>query len=138
MCALLAALSLQNAAPEAALKRIAVKGVELAYTEAGAGEPVVLVHGSLVDYRYSLPLMRELLEINHALPGPARTTISGDTVFVAVSYPAASLRDEDVAFTIHSAMSVADATRAGYRAARLAAITAPIECPTTCTRVIFK
>jgi pimeloyl-ACP methyl ester carboxylesterase len=42
------------------LKTAKVNGIELAYTEAGAGEPVVLVHGSLVDYRYSLPLMREL------------------------------------------------------------------------------
>lgn len=42
------------------LKSVVVNGVELAYTEAGAGEPLVLVHGSLVDYRYSLPLMRQL------------------------------------------------------------------------------
>lgn len=44
----------------AQLKKISVNGDELAYVEEGAGEPVVLVHGSLVDYRYTLPLMREL------------------------------------------------------------------------------
>jgi len=32
-------------------KRVRVNGTELAYVERGRGQPVVLVHGSLVDYR---------------------------------------------------------------------------------------
>lgn len=42
------------------VKTVKANGVELAYAEAGAGAPVVLVHGSLCDYRYSLPVMQRL------------------------------------------------------------------------------
>src|SRR5437868_9793745 len=40
-----------SASPNPALKHIDVNGVELAYVEKGAGEPVVLVHGLISDYR---------------------------------------------------------------------------------------
>jgi non-heme chloroperoxidase len=34
------------------VRRVSVNGVELAYVEAGQGDPVVLVHGGLQDYRF--------------------------------------------------------------------------------------
>jgi pimeloyl-ACP methyl ester carboxylesterase len=34
------------------VKRIRVNGTDMAYVEAGQGEPLVLIHGSLCDYRY--------------------------------------------------------------------------------------
>jgi pimeloyl-ACP methyl ester carboxylesterase len=34
------------------VKKTRVNGYDMAYVEAGQGEPVVLVHGSLCDYRY--------------------------------------------------------------------------------------
>ena len=34
------------------LSTMRVNGYDVAYIEAGQGEPVVLVHGSLCDYRY--------------------------------------------------------------------------------------
>jgi pimeloyl-ACP methyl ester carboxylesterase len=34
------------------VKRISVNGYDMTYVEAGEGEPLVLVHGSLCDYRY--------------------------------------------------------------------------------------
>ncbi len=37
-----------------------VNGYDMAYVEQGAGEPVVLVHGSLQDYRYWAPQMAPL------------------------------------------------------------------------------
>jgi pimeloyl-ACP methyl ester carboxylesterase len=37
------------------VKRVQVNGTELAYVERGKGEAVVLVHGSLVDYRFWAP-----------------------------------------------------------------------------------
>ena len=40
-----------SALPNPALKHIHVNGVELAYVEKGEGEPVVLVHGLISDYR---------------------------------------------------------------------------------------
>jgi non-heme chloroperoxidase len=33
-------------------KRVAIDGIELHYVEQGAGEPVILIHGSLADYSY--------------------------------------------------------------------------------------
>src|SRR5215203_1090035 len=33
------------------IKRISANGTELAYVEAGKGEPVIFVHGGLQDYR---------------------------------------------------------------------------------------
>jgi non-heme chloroperoxidase len=39
------------------VKRVSLNGVELAYVEAGQGDPVVLVHGGLQDYR----LWREIV-----------------------------------------------------------------------------
>jgi non-heme chloroperoxidase len=33
------------------LKRVSINGAELAYVEAGSGDPLVLVHGGLQDYR---------------------------------------------------------------------------------------
>lgn len=36
---------------EAALQKVRVNGTELAYVERGTGEPIVLVHGTLSDYR---------------------------------------------------------------------------------------
>lgn len=42
-----------------ALKTARVNGYDLAYVDAGVGEPVVLVHGSLCDYRYWTLQMRD-------------------------------------------------------------------------------
>lgn len=39
-------------AEDRALARVTIDGVELHYMSQGSGEPVVLVHGSLADYRY--------------------------------------------------------------------------------------
>lgn len=37
---------------DAAVKTLAVNGFDMAYVEAGRGDPLVLIHGSLSDYRY--------------------------------------------------------------------------------------
>lgn len=42
------------------ISKVEANGVELAYVEEGSGEPLVLVHGSLIDYRYSQPLLKAL------------------------------------------------------------------------------
>lgn len=39
-------------AAEGEVRRVAVNGTELAYVEAGQGEPLVLVHGGLQDHRF--------------------------------------------------------------------------------------
>lgn len=44
------------------LKTVRANGVDLTYAEAGRGEPLVLVHGSLSDYRYWTLQMRPLSE----------------------------------------------------------------------------
>lgn len=44
------------------LKTIRANGVDMTYAEAGTGEPLVLVHGSLSDYRYWTLQMRPLSE----------------------------------------------------------------------------
>lgn len=51
----------QNIQPaQADLKRVEVNGVELAYVERGEGEPVILVHGAISDYRSWTPQIESL------------------------------------------------------------------------------
>lgn len=38
--------------PEAQVKTIAIGSTELAYLDMGQGPPVVMVHGTISDYRY--------------------------------------------------------------------------------------
>ena len=49
--ALLTVMLLARAPMDSQLKRVQANGAELPYVERGRGEPVVLIHGSLVDYR---------------------------------------------------------------------------------------
>lgn len=63
--ALALALSVTRASAETrastgSLHKIQVNGVELAYVEAGKGEPLVLIHGTLDDYRIWKPQFDEL------------------------------------------------------------------------------
>ena len=44
-----------DAADRYPVNHAAVSGTELAYVEAGAGVPVILVHGAFSDYRYWAP-----------------------------------------------------------------------------------
>jgi hypothetical protein len=60
------------------------------------------------DRELILPLMRDLLELNVDVKGPARGGIRGNAVLVSAMLPAAGLRDEDVGFAINNAMSLAD------------------------------
>lgn len=64
-------LSPQNtvAANETApiVKTLRVNNYDMAYIEKGKGEPLILVHGSLSDYRTWLPLLSELSENNHVI-----------------------------------------------------------------------
>jgi non-heme chloroperoxidase len=50
----------QPAARQDSLRRVHVNGVEIHYTERGAGEPIIFVHGGLVDYREWEPVARLL------------------------------------------------------------------------------
>ena len=60
------------------VKTLAVNGYPMAYTERGSGPTVVLVHGSLNDYRYWTPQMEPLssrfrvisLSLRHYYPEP--------------------------------------------------------------------
>ena len=51
----------------AKVKNVRVNGYDMAYVERGKGEPLVLVHGALSDYRTWLPLMSELSETNRTI-----------------------------------------------------------------------
>src|SRR5439155_14063015 len=59
-----------SAAPEIEslkLKRARVNGVQLAYVESGRGEPVVLVHGGMMDYRVWAPQIVGLSKRRHVV-----------------------------------------------------------------------
>jgi pimeloyl-ACP methyl ester carboxylesterase len=58
---LLSACATVSVAPHAtAVRRVSVNGAELSYTEQGAGETVVLMHGTATDYRIWDAVRREL------------------------------------------------------------------------------
>jgi esterase len=60
------------------VKTLRVNGYDMAYTEQGSGPTIVLVHGSLMDYRTWAPLLKELsaenrviaLSLRHYYPEP--------------------------------------------------------------------
>lgn len=60
------------------------------------------------DGELILPLLRDLLELNGSLPGPARAAVDGTSVRIVAMMPADGLSDRDIAFTIHNALSMAD------------------------------
>ncbi len=53
-------------------------------------------------------LMRELLEANMTIAGPARLAINGEGVFVCATVPIVELGAGDVPGHIHSVMAIAD------------------------------
>jgi pimeloyl-ACP methyl ester carboxylesterase len=63
----LAMLGANAAAAPAVPTRILVNGIELHYIRAGAGEPLVLVHGGQGDYRAWGPQMSELSRYFHVI-----------------------------------------------------------------------
>ncbi len=60
------------------------------------------------DKELILPLMRELLELNASMSGPARLGIKDDRVYTALLYPVKALHDDDYASMIHWTMTLAD------------------------------
>lgn len=49
------------------VKTLRINNYEMSYVERGSGEPLILVHGSLSDYRTWLPLMNEFSETNRTI-----------------------------------------------------------------------
>ncbi len=60
------------------------------------------------DQEALFSLMRELLEANMTIAGPARLAINGDGVFVCATVPVVELGAGDVPAHIHSVMAIAD------------------------------
>lgn len=49
------------------VKTLNVNGYDMSYVERGSGVPLILVHGSLSDYRTWLPLLNEFSETNRTI-----------------------------------------------------------------------
>ncbi|HMO58540.1 MAG TPA: hypothetical protein PKA05_22930 [Roseiflexaceae bacterium] len=60
------------------------------------------------DRELILPLMRELLELNHSLPSSGALSIQNETVHALLMWPAAGLREADVAHCMQSVIGLAD------------------------------
>ena len=83
--ALLAAAA--HAAPPEPTK-IVVNGVELHYISAGAGEPVILLHGGQGDYRSWEPQMRELSRYYHVISYSRRYNYPNQNPLTAINHSA--------------------------------------------------
>jgi hypothetical protein len=68
------------------------------------------------DRELTLPLLRELLEINLAVCGPARLGVRGGQVFVALAEDAALMRPQDYGACIHRVLPMADGLGAELKA----------------------
>lgn len=55
----------EKSTPE--VKTVNVNGYDMAYVEAGKGEPLILVHGALSDYRTWLPVIPEFSQTNRTI-----------------------------------------------------------------------
>src|SRR5215216_3734762 len=79
------------------IKRISANGTELAYVEAGKGEPVIFVHGGLQDYRMWLPHLPKFAERYRAIAYSRRNNFPNEVSPEGMPDGAANLHGDDLA-----------------------------------------
>jgi non-heme chloroperoxidase len=79
------------------VKRVAVNGTELAYVEAGTGQPLLLVHGGMQDYRMWLVHIAALSKKYRVIAISRRNHFPGAVSAEGMPDGAADLHAEDLA-----------------------------------------
>lgn len=92
-----AAQAPQNDAPA----KVQVNGVDLHYVERGSGEPIVFVHGSLVDYREWAPVAEQLAGEYRTVTYSRRYNYPNENPLTATDHSAA-IEAEDLAALIQA------------------------------------
>jgi pimeloyl-ACP methyl ester carboxylesterase len=80
------------------LKSVSVRGVDLAYTETGKGEPLILLHGGQADYRSWLPHLPALSERFRVIAYSRRYNYPNDNPIVGNDHSAFVEADDLAAF----------------------------------------
>jgi non-heme chloroperoxidase len=108
-------------------KQITINGGELTYTERGKGEPVILVHGALGDYRTWLPQLDWLSRRYHVISYSRRYHQAGIPTNYAADYTHRRHVDDLIALTETLAMGPAHLVGHSYggTVAALAAMERP-------------
>lgn len=79
------------------VKRVSVNGTELAYVEAGRGDPVIFVHGGLQDYRMWLQHLLKFSDRYRAIAYSRRNNFPNDVSPDGMPDGAADAHGEDLA-----------------------------------------
>jgi pimeloyl-ACP methyl ester carboxylesterase len=95
--ALIVGAALNATAMADEIKRISANGTELAYVEAGQGEPVILVHGGLQDYRMWLEHLPKFAGRYRAIAYSRRNNYPNDVSPDGMPDGAADAHGEDLA-----------------------------------------
>jgi non-heme chloroperoxidase len=97
--ALVAPLAEYARTPADTLSVVRVNGVELHYHEQGSGDPIVFVHGGLVDLREWVPVARELRDAYRTIVYSRRYNYPNQNLVATISHSAA-VEAEDLAALI--------------------------------------
>ncbi len=84
------------------IKRISANGTELAYVEAGEGDPIIFVHGGLQDYRMWLAHLPKFAGRYRAIAYSRRNNFPNDTSPDGMPDGAADAHGEDLAAFVRS------------------------------------
>jgi non-heme chloroperoxidase len=96
------AMTVSTATPAQEIRQVPISDAELAYVEVGKGEPVVLVHGGLQDYRFWNVLLPRFAERYRVIAYSRRNHFPNPTAEDGAPDGAADIHGEDLAALVEA------------------------------------